>query len=160
MDLVKRKVRAWVCMGGKFPEGREYNFISDGPAAAYTVQHWPTPVVFSGFEIGNQIMTGAGLRKAPARTPVRRAYELYNGLNNRQSWDETAVLYAVRGLDGGLADYWHVHVKGYLQVNADGSNAWRESPDKRHSYLVKNMPPEKIARSIEELILTSPTEKR
>ena len=37
--------------------------------------------------------TGAGLRKAPAGTPVARAYELFNGLNNRQSWDQTAVLY-------------------------------------------------------------------
>jgi hypothetical protein len=110
---VKQKVRAWVCMGGRFPEGREANLINDGPSAAYAVQHWPTPIVFSGWEIGNEIMTGARLREAPIGTPVRRAYELYNGLKNRQSWDQTAVLYAVRGLDGGLADYWDVQSKGY-----------------------------------------------
>lgn len=103
-ELVKRKVRVWVCMGGKFPEGREANLINDGPAAAYAVEHWPTPIVFSGWEIGNEIMTGARLRESPESTPVRRAYELYNGLKNRQSWDQTAVLYAVRGLDGGLSD--------------------------------------------------------
>jgi len=156
VDLVKRKVKAWVCMGGKIPEGREANLIHDGPAAAYAIKHWPTPIIFSGWEIGQQIMTGAGLRKAPEGTPVRRAYELYNGLNNRQSWDQTAVLYAVRGLDGGLADYWDVVTRGYLHVNKDGSNEWRNSPDKDHAYLVRKMAPKKIAEVIEELMLRQP----
>ena len=153
VELVKRKVRVWICMGGKMPVGREANLINDGPAAAYAVEHWPTPIVFSGWEIGQEIMTGAGLRKAPEGTPVRRAYELYNGLNDRQSWDQTAALYAVRGLDGGLSDYWDVASEGYLHVNDDGSNEWRKSPDKDHAYLVRKMDPKKIAAVIEELML-------
>jgi purine nucleosidase len=100
------------------------------------------------------------LKKLPAGTPVRRAYELFNGLNNRQSWDQTAVLYAVRGLDGRLADYWDLKSKGHLQVSEDGSNVWRESPDKVHSYLVKKMPPDKIAGVIEELMLQPPQTKQ
>ena len=156
VELVKRKVKVWVCMGGKMPEGREANLIHDGPAAAYAIEHWPTPIVFSGWEIGQEIMTGAGLRQAPDGTPVRRAYELYNGLNDRQSWDQTAVLYAVRGLDGGLADYWDLTSEGYLHVNQDGSNEWRTSPDKDHAYLVRKMDPKKIAAVIEELMLRQP----
>ncbi len=156
VELVKRKVKVWVCMGGRFPEGREANFINDGPAAAYAVQTWPTPIVFSGWEIGNKIMTGARLREAPAGTPVRRAYELYNGLKHRQSWDQTALLYAVCGLDGRLAEYWDLQSSGYLHVNDDGSNVWRESPDKDHSYLVTKMPPAKIATVIEQLMLRPP----
>jgi len=101
-------------------------------------------------------MTGANLRQAPEETPVRRAYELYNGLNNRQSWDQTAVLYAVRGLEGGLSDYWHLKTEGYLHVNQDGSNVWRTSPDKDHAYLVRKMDPKKIAVVIEELMLRQP----
>lgn len=151
--LVERKVKTWVCMGGRFPEGREANLVHDGPAAQYAVEHWPTPIVFSGWEIGNQIMTGAGLCKAPPATPVRRAYELYNGLNDRQSWDQTAVLYAVRGLNGGLHDYWDLATSGHLHVNRDGTNAWRSSPDKPHAYLVRKMNPEKIAAVIEGLML-------
>jgi len=153
VDLVKRKVKAWVCMGGKIPEGREANLIHDGPAAAYAIANWPTPIVFSGWEIGNQIMTGAKLRNTPEKTPVRRAYQLYNGLRNRQSWDQTAVLYAVRGLD----DYWDVVAKGHLHVNEDGSNAWRTSPDKNHAYLVRKKDPKKIAAVIEELMLRRPS---
>jgi inosine-uridine nucleoside N-ribohydrolase len=159
-ELAKRKVRVWVCMGGKFPDGREANFINDGRAAAYAIAHWPTPIIFSGWEIGNEIMTGAKLKEVPSGTPVRRAYELYNGLKNRQSWDQTAVLYAVRGLNGGLADYWDVHLNGYLQVNEDGSNVWRDSPNKEHSFLAKKMPPEKIAAVIEGLMLQPPQTKR
>ncbi len=147
-------------MGGKFPEGREANLINDGRAAAYAIEHWPTPIIFSGWEIGQEIMTGAKLREAPPGSPVRRAYELYNGLNNRQSWDQTAVLYAVRGLDGRLADYWDLQSKGHLQVNQDGSNVWRDSPDKGHSYLVRKMPAEKIAAVIEALMLQPPGKKR
>ena len=68
--LVEKKVKAWVCMGGKIPEGREANLVHEGPGAAYAINHWPTPVVFSGFEIGRRIMTGAklrGLRRQIAR---------------------------------------------------------------------------------------------
>jgi inosine-uridine nucleoside N-ribohydrolase len=160
VELVKRKVKVWVCMGGKIPEGREANLIHDGPAAAYAIEHWPTPIVFSGWEIGQQIMTGAGLREAPEETPVRRAYELYNGLNDRQSWDQTAVLYAVRGLNGGLADYWDVEREGYLHVNQDGSNVWRTSPNRPHAYLVRKMDPKKIAAVIEELMMRGPQTKQ
>ena len=157
VGLVKRKVRVWVCMGGKFPAGREANLINDGPAAAYAIQNWPTPIIFTGWEIGNEIMTGAGLRKAPENSPVRRAYELYNGLKDRQSWDQTAVLYAVRGLNGGLAGYWDLRSDGRVAVADDGSNAWRDTPDQQHSYLVKRMSPDKIASVIEGFMLEAPT---
>jgi inosine-uridine nucleoside N-ribohydrolase len=151
--LVRRKVKAWVCMGGRIPRGREANLVNDGPAAAHAISQWPTPIVFSGWEIGYSIMTGSALRGISDRSPVRRAYELYNGLNDRQSWDQTAVLYAVRGLNGGLADYWDLVDDGYLHVSEDGSNEWRKSPDKAHSYLVEKMEPEKIAQVIEKLML-------
>jgi inosine-uridine nucleoside N-ribohydrolase len=156
VELVKQKVKAWVCMGGKMPEGREANLIHDGPAAAYAIANWPTPIIFSGWEIGQAIMTGAGLRKAPEKTPVRRAYELYNGLNDRQSWDQTAVLYAVRGVNGGLVNYWDLKTEGHLYVDKDGSNEWRNSPDRDHAYLVRKMDPQKIAAVIEELMLHQP----
>ena len=61
-------------MGGKIPKGREFNLVSDGPAAAFAIRYWPTPIVFSGHEIGNVIMTGPGLKKAAVASPVRRAF--------------------------------------------------------------------------------------
>lgn len=112
-DLVARKVKAWVGMGGQFPEGPEAcNWRRDAAAAAYVLEHWPTPVIFSGGELGSRIQTGAGLTKLPTNSPVRRAYELYNGLTNRASWDQTAVLYAVRGFNGGLKEVWDLRANG------------------------------------------------
>jgi purine nucleosidase len=156
IDLVRKTVRAWVCMGGKLPEGDEANLVHDGPAAAFAISEWPTPIVFSGWEIGQKIMTGANLDRAPTSAPVRRAYELFNGLKDRQSWDQTAVLYAVRGLDGGLSDLWDLETAGYMHVNSDGSNEWRNSPDRSHAYLVEKMQPKKIAAMIEQLMLHQP----
>jgi hypothetical protein len=155
-QLVKQKVRAWVCMGGGFPRGREYNFICDGPATAYVVEHWPTPAVFSGYEIGGEILTGPGLRQAPRNSPIRRAYELYNGLTDRPSFDQTAVLYAIRGLDGGLADLWTVKSHGRVVVTAEGANAWQDAPNGDQAYLVKKSPPSEVAKIIQDLMLTPP----
>jgi hypothetical protein len=146
-------------MGGRFPKGKEFNLECDGPAAAYVVQRWPTPVVFSGNEIGAEILTGPGLKQAPVTSPVRRCYQLYNGLTNRASYDQTAVLYAVRGLDGGLADFWTVKSGGRLVVNDDGSDVWQESADHGQAYLVKKAPPETIAAVIQGLMLAAPTGK-
>ena len=156
--LVAKKVRAWVCMGGQFPQGREAcNFRRDAPAATYALERWPTPVVFSGGELGIRVQTGAGLARLPADSPVRRAYELYNGLTNRASWDQTAVLYAVRGLPGGLEDVWDLSAKGSIDFDAETAYVkWRDDAQRDQVYLVEKMPPERVARMIESLMLHLP----
>ena len=164
-DLVRRKVRLWVCMGGKFPEGRfedgegEYNVKVDTMASIRAIHDWPTPVVFAGFEIGARIMTGAGLRAAPESSPVRAAYLHFNGLTNRQSWDQTAVLYAVRG----ARDYWTESEPGLCLMHAHsgfGYNEWIPAPGKGHRYLIEKMAPAELARTIEGLMLRPPRASR
>ena len=56
-ELVAKKVKKWVAMAGGFPEGSEFNINRHASASAYAIQHWPTPILFSGFEIGTKIMT-------------------------------------------------------------------------------------------------------
>ena len=164
-DLVRRKVKLWVCMGGKFPEGRfedgegEYNVKVDTVASIRAIHDWPTPVVFAGFEIGARIMTGAGLRAAPESSPVRAAYLHFNGLTNRQSWDQTAVLYAVRG----ARDYWTESEPGLCLMHAHsgfGYNEWIPAPGKGHRYLIEKMAPAELARTIEGLMLRPPRASR
>jgi hypothetical protein len=156
VELVRQKVRCWVCMGGGFPNGHEYNLMKDSKTTLQALEKWPTPIVFTGFEIGEPIQTGAGLKATPAANPIRRAYELYNGLNNRSSWDQTAVLYAVRGLDGGMADVWDIHAGGQIVMSPDGSNRWADTPDGKHSYLVRKLPSEKVAEIIAKLMEQPP----
>lgn len=156
-DLVARKVRLWVCMGGRFPSGSEANFVHDGPAAEYAVTHWPTPIIFTGYEIGQPIMTGGKLRELPASSPVRRAYDLYNGLRPHHSWDQTAVLYGVRGADNGLKDVWDLRSDGHCRVAPDGANEWRGGISvPNHAYLVQKMPPAEVAAIIENLMIRWP----
>jgi len=155
IDLVARKVRLWSCMGGKYPEGKEPNFYRPDPAATVRcVRACPTRVMFSGAEIGNAIQTGARLTETPPGNPVRIGYERYFGKpgRSRASWDQTAVLYAVRG----LADYWDAETVGHCHVEPDGRNAWRAEPDKPHAYLKPKMDPKALARVIEALMARPP----
>lgn len=150
-DLVAQKVRLWSCMGGRFPSGSEFNFNRHASASQYVVQEWPTRAVFSGYEIGSTIYTGFGLRSVPSPNPIKRAYERYNGLNNRQSWDQTAVLYAVRGAQ----DYWLLNETGSCVVASTGSNTW-SSTDRNHAYLMPLMSTAGLVQIIEELMTRPP----
>jgi inosine-uridine nucleoside N-ribohydrolase len=158
-ELVRRKVKEWVCMGGKFPEGTfpdgggEYNVTIDTVASVRAINDWPGPVIFSGFEIGNRIFTGANL-KLTASNPVRAAYEHYNGLKDRESWDHTAVLYAVRG----TMDYWTLSDPGQCLMHArvpHGYNEWLPTAAGRHRYLLEEMAPGALASLIEGIIVDS-----
>ena len=111
-DLIAKKVKRWVCMGLTIPQGREWNIHRDTPASIRAIGDWPTPITFSGYEIGKEIMTASGLRGVAEDNPIRLGYEKYNGLANRESWDQTAVLFAVRG----PGDLWDVHVGGSAEV--------------------------------------------
>jgi hypothetical protein len=160
-ELVRRKVRLWVCMGGKFPDGRfadgggEYNLRIDTRAAFRALSDWPTPAVFSGFEIGARVFTGKGLRAAPETNPARAAYLHFNGLENRESWDQTAVLYAVRGAAG----YWTESEPGLCLMHASlrsAYNEWIPTPRKAHRYLIEKMPAADVGRVIEDLMMRPP----
>ncbi|MHC4085082.1 MAG: nucleoside hydrolase [Planctomycetota bacterium] len=153
--LVKKKVKLWSCMGGKYSKGKEPNFYRPDPGSTVIcVSRWPKQVVFSGAEIGSDIKTGGEIfrKQASLQSPVRRAYELYNRFRGRSSWDQTAVLYAVQG----RGKWWSVHTQGHNHVFTDGSNEWRSSPDRDHGYLVKKMKPGELARIIDGLMIQEP----
>jgi purine nucleosidase len=158
IDLVRQKVKKLVVMGGAFPQGGpEYNFSSGGgsPDTRYAVEHWPTPILFSGFEIGGNIVSGKVLVSAPPTDPIRRAYELHHSSNGRQSWDLTAVLAAVNS----PAPYWDVSGDGYCEVMPNGTDQWHPTPNRGHSYLVQKLPPADVARALDDLLALPPATK-
>ena len=154
--LVKKKVKHWVCMGLTIPKGREFNIFRDTSASIKAIGDWPTPITFSGWEIGKKIMTGARLRGVGKDNPIRLAYKKYTGLKDRSSWDQTAVLFAVRG----PGDLWDVHTGGHPKVLSDGSNRWHDAPDRGHAYLVEKKPPAEVAAVIEALMLQPPKSRQ
>jgi hypothetical protein len=158
-DLVKKKVKRLVVMGGRYPQGKEWNFEQDPKAAARVMADWPTPVLASGFEIGAEVKTGARLQKeTPDGNPVRAAYALYVGWGkDRESWDQTGLLAAVRG-DAGL---WEISPSGSVIVDPkDGANRWVASPDRGRTYLIKKAPVSDVKRTIEDLMVRPPRKRQ
>jgi len=137
-ELVARKVRLLSVMAGQFPGGRpEYNVKTDVPAATKVFSAWPTPIVASGFEIGETILY-------PARSiendfsyvehhPIADAYRNYMKMPyDRPTWDLTAVLYGLRGDRG----YFSLSEPGSIRVDAEGRTRLERDPAGRHRYLI------------------------
>ncbi|CAG4988940.1 hypothetical protein DYBT9275_00190 [Dyadobacter sp. CECT 9275] len=153
MDLIRKKVTQLVSMAGKFPEGREYNVYADSVASEKVFSSWPTPVLFSGFEIGEKIKTGKRLlANESLNSPVKDIYAKAmpfskNDENGRMSWDQTAVLVAARG----TRPYFGLR-RGKMIVEG-GNNKWQEDPMGPHAYLLSDMSAEQITMIIESLMM-------
>lgn len=160
-ELVEKHVKAWVCMGCKFPEGKEANIYHDPLPAQYAIAYWPTPVIFSGFEIGRYLKTGGRLTELPEGSPVRLSYQLFNGIKPHFSWDQTAVLFGVRHFYDDSFDLWKLESDGYCVVNETGQNKWVKGKhlQQDHSYFVENKPRSEVEKMIEELMLHIPEGK-
>lgn len=154
-ELVEKKVKCLVSMAGQFPEGREFNVLCDAPASQVIAKEWPTEIIFSGFEIGKQIHTGKTLVKLPVEnSPVKDAYVLSfieDGPNGRMSWDQTAVLVAIKGYE----PYYTIE-RGTIYVDDNGGNTWSVDNKGRHIRLIEKMPVEQVTRLIENLMMHQP----
>lgn len=160
IDLIKKKVKLLVCMAGKFPAGKEFNVEQDIAASTKVFTQWPGTIVFSGFEIGVEIRTGLPLinNKNIQNSPVKEVFAICIPMSaqdkhGRMSWDETAVLVAIRGCDN-----YYTLQPGRFTINSDGSNAW-DTTGKGHFYLIKKMPVPEVTAIINQLIMHQPLNK-
>ncbi|MBS1750675.1 MAG: nucleoside hydrolase [Bacteroidetes bacterium] len=159
MQLVKRKVKQLVSMAGIFPSGMEFNVKEHKAAAKYVFDVWPTPVILSGFEIGKNIKTGLPLiqNKKIQHSPVKDVFRISIPLSSgdaegRMSWDETAVLVAVKG----YAPYYTLQ-RGRIVINeADGRNTWIDDANGNHFHLIEKMPPAEVQKIINTLMMHQP----
>jgi len=159
-DLVIKKVKNLVCMAACFNNEmgtfKEFNVVKDAIASKKVFDEWPTSILFSGFEIGVKIYTGlpianSSLNHSPVKDVFKRSIPLDpNDRNGRNSWDETAVLVAVRGYQN-----YFTTIKGKIIINIDGSNGW-DSKGTRDSYLVQKMQIPEIEMLINTLIMHQP----
>lgn len=137
-QLVRKKVKELMSMAGKFPSGQEFNVDNDIPSANYVFAHWPTKIIFSGYEIGVKIKTGVPLihNKTIHDDPVKDVFRIgisksKSDRKGRSSWDETAVLVAVKG----FSPYFHV-VPGHINsVDGSGRVSWNTNGSGQY-YLV------------------------
>lgn len=158
-QLVKQKVRLWVCMGCKFPSGREANIRWDTEASIEAINSWPTEIIFSGWEIG-LMDTGGRILDLSESNPVRRAYELFDRIPHK-NWDQVASLYAVRGFNNGpSAQYWELSEPGRIIIDSlDGSNTWEQDPNGTHRHLIQIGSDDDIAKEIDSLMMHVPKKR-
>ena len=156
-ELIRRKVKQLVSMAGRFPEGREYNIFKDAGASKTVFENWPTPVLFSGFEIGMKIFTGLPLtqNKTIHNDPVKDVFSIClpkakEDSAGRKSWDETAVLVGIEGYKN-----WYRVKEGKIEIAEDGSNKWNDK-EKAQFHLVENKPVEIVQQLINKLMMHQP----
>lgn len=130
--LVKSKVTRWVAMGGG-----GWNLSKNGIAEYLPelLNNWPCQLYLSSY--GAKVITGnIQLPNTPKDNPVRKAYEsfIWNCLEKgRPSWDQIAVLFAVR------PELFEIHSIGRLEQTEDKNVKWNEGIDnpKQHMVLPK-----------------------
>lgn len=156
-ELVAQKVKKLVSMAGTFPKGKEFNVFMDSTASKYCFEHWPTQIIFTGFEIGSKVKTGLKLVGSSIQnSPVKDAFRIAmtgstEDLNGRMSWDQTAVLIAIYGTSPFFTTQ-----KGTIRINPDGSNTWEDNPEGKHTYVRMKMPPDSLGNFIENLMMHKP----
>jgi inosine-uridine nucleoside N-ribohydrolase len=145
VDLIKQKVKLLSIMAGAFTkipgengpyDHREYNIVMDIPANQKLASQWPTPIVWSGFEIGIAVPYPHVSIEQDYRYvdhhPLPEAYIAYEPPpHDRPTWDLTSVLYAIRPDRG----YFDLSPAGTVQVANDGLTTFEEDAAGRHRYL-------------------------
>jgi inosine-uridine nucleoside N-ribohydrolase len=156
-DLVLRKVKRLVSMAGRFPSGREFNVYTDSTASNVVSKNWPTEILFDGFEIGSKIKTGLPLieNKNIAGSPVKDVFKICiakskDDAQGRMSWDEIAVLVAVKGYNP-----WFTLQKGKIIIKENGSNEWDENSF-GHFYIKLARPVSEIETVLNNLMMHQP----
>jgi len=160
-ELVRKKVKQLVCMAGSFPAGNEFNVRMDAAASKNVFENWETSILFSGVEIGMKIKTGLPLvnDRSIQNSPVKDVFRISIPLSpqdsdGRMSWDETAVLIAVKGYE----PWWNIQT-GKIKIAEDGSNTW-ENGSSLHSYLIEWESPLLISNRINKLIMHQPIQAK
>jgi inosine-uridine nucleoside N-ribohydrolase len=137
-DLVKLKVKLLSVMAGAFQTIKdnnhftEFNVYKDIPAAQKLARDWPTPIVWSGFEIGIALPYPAASIERDfryvAHHPLAEAYQLYSPTpHERPTWDLTSALYAVQPDRG----FFGLSEMGMVTVESDGFTRFTPQPKGR-----------------------------
>ncbi|MHB8969455.1 MAG: nucleoside hydrolase [Pirellulaceae bacterium] len=160
VELVRRKVSLLSIMAGHFgpPPGtdrfQEYNVKMDVASCQQLMRDWPTPIVFSGFEIGIAVPYPAVSIERDygyvTHHPLAEAYRLYEPPpHNRPTWDLTSVLYAICSDRG----YFDLSPPVQVTVDEDGFTRCEPHDDGTCRYLIVNNL--QVARVTEALVQLS-----
>jgi inosine-uridine nucleoside N-ribohydrolase len=159
--LTMRKVRTLYLMAGNFQKPQpEYNVFTDADAFKDLMKNWPTPMVFSGFEVGLLITYPIeSIEKdfawAPDH-PVVEAYKVYVGKpEDHPNWDSTAVLDAIRPARG----YFDLSQAGNVALGEKNTTVF--TPDEKGKCRFLIVKPDQVSRVREVIsaLVSEPPQK-
>ena len=163
-DLVAKKVKRWVAMACNYPKGKEYNSKMDPAASKEALEKWPTPIVFIDFQYGRHLYAGRRVAESKAKnSPVKDVFKenttpvdkvtptSWDQVAGHPSWDEVAVLIAVRGLR-----YFNVERGTYRMVGEEGDDEWRPAADSRDCRVTEKMAKQDVGAIMDELMCRLP----
>ena len=165
-ELIAKKVKVLSIMAGAFQpinwntRHLEYNVIKDIPAAQKLAKEWPSPVLWSGFEVGiAAAYPYVSVERDYAYTqhhPMPEAYALYSPKgHDRPTWDPTSLLAAVYPDRG----YFTLSPVGTVTVENNGGTLF--APGKgRDRYLSMNAEQTGRVREAIVQLCVAPPEKR
>ena len=152
-------------MACSYPNGSEHNSKGDWEASKVTFEEWPTPIVFTDYQYGRPINAGRAVSElSDTRNPVRDAFRFKlpardkvndktcDRLAGHPSWDETAVLAAVRP----IGTYFNIERGTYKMVGTKGDNVWIADPKSPNCRLVDKATREEVGRAMDELMCRPP----
>jgi len=159
-ELLRQKGLFVSAMAGRFSdfdtEGRrvsrrEYNILMDIPSARAFFSQCPLPVIFSGEEIGRAVLYPYESIQSDygwsVHHPIVQGYRLFREMpHDRPSWDQTAVLQAVRPGE----DYFALSAPGELVIDDEGASTLRPCPNGLHRHLI--LTPERRERVLEAIV--------
>lgn len=162
-ELIKRKVKHLVCMGGRYPlqpdPGKWGNFKPDPISTIFVAEHWPTDIIFTaGGVFADAIPTGKILfEKANTKNnPVSEAYHIFLESWNR-NFHHSADLIAVYVAIKGHQPYFKLIDKGYNHIFENGTNVWRVSPNKENHFMVaefeNGIDPQQVAKDFDSYLI-------
>ena len=176
--LVAKKVARWFAMACRHPSGKEYNSKNDAESSKIAFETWPTPIVFSDYNLGVDIYSGRTVaeREYGYRNPVKDIFarslpprekckggQSGFGELGRASWDEATVFAAVMG----IGNYFIAERGTYRMVGAEGNDEWVPDEKSRNCRLVEsagkprfNYPKWEIGMLVDELIAREPKCRR
>lgn len=164
-ELVAKKVKLYVCMGGRYPAqlepGKWGNLMPDPEATQYVANHWPGDILFTGGgDFSWTIPTGQQLmNQGNEEDPVFEAYKTFyenSGWSKgptHHSADLIAVYVGVRGYE----PHFVKKSQGYNHIFEDGTMVWRQSPNRtNHAYVSEwdeNAEPQVVIQIFDDLMI-------
>ena len=164
-SLVAKKVKKWVAMACFYPEGHEYNSDGDAVSSKIALRDWPTPIVITDFQYGRHLYAGRAIVESDIEnSPVKDVFKAdlapreainprsWDQLAGHPSWDESAVLIAVRGEES----YFAIENGFYEMLDDHGHDIWRYDPKSPSCRVLQKTPRTEVGKIIDELMLRKP----